>query len=117
LLLKTYQVSLYNKSTELDLRKKKTDIVNVLNYLSVINRSQKDVTYAKLISIEQHSMVIEVGESETNWHKTFGKTLASNFGMRDFCDPMDKSRLFKWNLRYKIDRDKYKYIEESKHND
>ena len=93
--MKTYNVKLYNKSPELDLSKKETDISNVLNYFAVINKYQKDVTYAKLISIDQHSMVIEVEESDTNWHKTFGKTLANNFGMRDFCDLLDKSRLLK----------------------
>ncbi len=96
-MMKTYNVKLYNNSPELDLREKKTDIIDALHFLSVIDRSQRDVTYAKLISIDQHSMVIEVEESNDNWHKKFGKIMKRQ-GMENYCNPLDENSLFNWIL-------------------
>ncbi len=94
--MRTYYVSLYNRDEKLDLRSKKREMKEVLDYLSK-SKEQKDVSKAEIISIEQHSMQIEVEETGKNWHKRFGNILANNFGMREFCHQNDSSRLFKWN--------------------
>ena len=93
--MRRYYVTLYNQSDHLDLRKKKREIKEVLDYLA-FDKNQKDVENVNIISVEKLSIEIEVDETDNNWHKRFGKILANNFGMREFCDPFDTSRLFKW---------------------
>ncbi|MCD4769882.1 MAG: hypothetical protein K8R35_06930 [Bacteroidales bacterium] len=93
-----YYITLYNKSDKLDLRKKKTAIKEVLEYL-VFDKNQKDFKSASILTIEKNYLELEVDETDNNWHMRFGKILANNFGMREFCDPCDSSRLFKWSER------------------
>lgn len=93
--MRKYYVSLHNQSEHLDLRKKKNEIKEVIEYLS-FDRNQRDIKKVSIISIEKRIIELEVEETDNNWHKRFGKILANNFGMREFCDPNDPSRLFKW---------------------
>ena len=61
--MKLYYVELYNKSLELNLKQKKDDITSILDYLGNIDKTQKDVKYAKLVSINQHFMMVETIET------------------------------------------------------
>ncbi len=93
--MKTYDVTLHNQSENLDLRQKKNAIKEVLDYLA-FDKNQKDIKAVSIISINKENIELEVDEIGNNWHKRFGKILANNFGMREFCDQYDPSRLFKW---------------------
>jgi hypothetical protein len=93
--MRKYAVTLHNQSELLDLRNKKKEIREVLDYLS-FGKNEREIKQLKLISIEKKIIQLEVEETNNNWHKRFGKILANNFGMRNFCDPNDQSRLFKW---------------------
>ena len=95
--MKHYNVKLYNLSEKLDLRKKKKDMEWVINNL--VDR-RKDIDSARITIVEKYYFEIEVEESSKNWHKLFGKILANNFGMREYCDSNDPSRLFYWRRKY-----------------
>lgn len=94
-----YCLQLINRNRTLDLRAKRSDIENVLRFIhngGCSGRAFASLEKYKKPQINQHDIVIEVNESSNRWHPFVGFFLANRCGMRTYCAPMNKSRMFKW---------------------
>lgn len=93
--MKTYHLTLYNRSMISKLKAKENVLKLVLKNF-VNDKSIPDVTSAKIKDINDSGIIMEVDESGDSWHKKFGKMLANEYLMREYCDQNNPSRLFKW---------------------
>lgn len=97
---KTYTLTLVNKDKSLNLAIKGNEIQDVIdNILSGGNTGDafQDVRSIKIIPpIGTHTITLEVDESGDNWHRWFGKKLASDdfANMRNYCDVNDETNMF-----------------------
>ena len=95
----TYTLSLINLNPELNLIGKSKDIDKVFRFIyngGTTGRKFRDIEKYHIVKIQQHKILIEVGESSKSWHRFVGFFLANKFGMRAYCDPKDSTRMFKW---------------------
>jgi hypothetical protein len=101
--LKHYNITLINKSPNLDLTQKCQDIKEVFRYINnggqTKHRFGSLVRYKKL-QIRKSNIDVDVEESSKSsksWHPWVGRILANNYGMRSYCHGKNKHRMFKWN--------------------
>ncbi len=98
-----YKLELINKDSTLDLTKKTDAIEKVINHIKDGGKERKsfqDVSEIHIISIQKDKIELDVTESNnenaTNWHSKVGQFLAQNCGMREYCDPNNSQKMFKW---------------------
>lgn len=92
--MKTYFLKLINNDTNLDLIQKTTQINNCL---VEITNMRKGLTNFKVNNIHKNSLELIVDEKDKWWHQTFGKLLANEYGMRQFCSQWESSKMFIWS--------------------
>lgn len=92
--MKSYYLNLINKNINLDLIKKTTQIYNCLDAL---NKMGKGLISYERIKISKDSIVLTVEEGDKWWHQTFGKNLANDYGMREYCSDRDSAKMFAWS--------------------
>jgi hypothetical protein len=94
-----YALQLINPASNLDLTKKKSDIHSVFSLIrdgGGSGRSFKDLDKYEIVQIQRDHIVIDVSESGDAWHPHVGKFLANDHDMREYCDPKNRERMFKW---------------------
>lgn len=95
-----YELYLINrKDRSLDLRLKENEIKEVIDY--VLRGGSKGTAYGyvgdiSLESVRKDIIVLHVEESYNKWHWVVGQRLAQQYGMRNYCDPNNPERMFKW---------------------
>lgn len=103
---KIYSLHLINQDKDLNLLERsfeiKLAVQDILNG-GVNKKSYKNVTYIKILSINKHSLDLEVLETDTKWHKAIGNILANKYSMRPYCNPKNEHEMFKWILNEIID--------------
>lgn len=92
--MKSYILKLINKNKNLDLTQKTTEINDCLEE---IIRMGKGLISFKINKISKNSIILTVEEEDKWWHQTFGKLLANDFGMRDYCSERDSTKMFGWS--------------------
>ena len=92
--MKSYVLKLINKNKNLDLTQKSTEINNCLN--EILNK-RKGLNSFKLNKISKDCIILTVKEEDKWWHQTFGKLLANDYGMREFCSDRDSAKMFDWS--------------------
>ncbi len=95
----TYHLQLINKDPTLNLRDKRSEIKKVFQIIDkggFTGRSFTCLGRCRIIQINQHKITIRVTESSNRWHPFVGLFLANKFAMRGYCDPKNKSHMFKW---------------------
>jgi hypothetical protein len=94
-----YRLELRNPNSQLDLSSKQQAIEEVFRFIyngGSSGRAFVALQTYRIVKILRRTIVIEVCESSNPWHRFVGKFLANRFGMRAFCDPKDKTRMFNW---------------------
>ncbi len=92
--MKSYYLKLINKNSNLDLTKKTDQINNCLNEIGKMGKGLISYTINK---ISKNSIILTVEEEDKWWHQTFGKLLANDYGMRDYCSERDSAKMFEWS--------------------
>lgn len=92
--MKSYYLKLINKKSNLDLIKKTTQINNCLDEIIKMGKGLISYTINK---ISKNNIILTVEEVDKWWHQTFGKLLANDYGMRDYCSARDSAKMFKWS--------------------
>ena len=92
--MKSYFLKLINKNSSLDLIQKTTQINNCLDEILKMGKGLISYTINK---ISKNSIVLTVSEEDKWWHQTFGKLLANEYGMREYCSARDSAKMFEWS--------------------
>jgi len=90
----SYILKLVNKNKNLDLTKNTTKINDCLEE---ILRMGKGLNSYKVNKISNNIIVLTVEEESKWWHQTFGKLLANEYGMREYCSDKDSTKMFEWS--------------------
>ena len=90
-----YALSLVSRESTLDLRQKRKAIEQVVRDLLEM---RSDLLHCEVSCVNEHDLQLAVDEVGKSWHPLFGKKLANEKNMRQFCHPKDLSRLFTWKL-------------------
>lgn len=94
-----YILKLISRDSNLDLTRKKNDIHSVFRSIrdgGHSGQSFQDLDEYKIVQIQRDHIVIDVSESGDAWHPHVGKFLANDHDMREYCDPKNRERMFKW---------------------
>lgn len=92
--MKSYYLKLINKNSNLDLTNKTAQINDCLN--EIINMGKGLISYT-INKISNNSIILTVEEEDKWWHQTFGKKLANDYGMREYCSARDSTKMFEWS--------------------
>jgi len=90
----SHVLKLINKNNNLDLTKNTTKINDCLEE---ILRMGKGLNSYKVNKISTNIIVLTVEEESKWWHQTFGKLLANEYGMREYCSDKDSTKMFEWS--------------------
>lgn len=97
-----YRVSLLNTDPNLDLREHQNNIqlaIKKINSGGVNGNKYSGVANIQIICINKRTIILDCSETDKIWHMHFGKELADNYGMRDFCIESSKNNqdmIFEW---------------------
>lgn len=91
-----YDVTLINRSPQLDLRIESGKIASVIRETLDL---RPEVTRCDVVQIDQHGMVLSVEETGTFWHGVIGRKIANDHGMRLYRSPEHLSQMFHWARR------------------
>ena len=94
----SYCVELINRNPQLNLTTKRSAIDAVLRRIchGARNSDIKGLHDYRLLHVHRNHLAVAVHESAKSWHRSFGKILANEYGMRTYCDPQNERRLFRW---------------------
>jgi len=92
--MKSYFLKLINKNSNLDLTKKAGQINNCL--AEIVKMGKGLISYT-VNTINKNSIILTVYEEDKWWHQTFGKLLANEYGMREYCSSRDSTKMFDWS--------------------
>lgn len=92
--MKSFILKLINKNNNLDLTQKSIQINNCL--VEILNMGKGLISY-NINKISKDIIIITVEEKNKWWHQTFGKLLANDYGMREYCSERDSAKMFDWN--------------------
>gem|GEM_PF-2944723 len=67
------------------------------NCLEEILRMGKGLNSYKVNKISTNIIVLTVEGESKWWHQTFGKLLANDYSMREYCSDRDSRKMFEWS--------------------
>lgn len=92
--MKSFILKLINKNNNLDLTQKSTQINNCLD--EILNKRKGLISF-NTNKISNDFIILTVEEKDKWWHQTFGKLLANDYGMREYCSDRNSAKMFDWS--------------------
>ena len=92
--MKSFILKLINKNNNLDLTQKSTQINNCLD--EILNKRKGLISF-NINKISNDFVILTVEEKDKWWHQTFGKLLANDYGMREYCSDRNSAKMFDWS--------------------
>ena len=92
--MKSFILKLINKNNNLDLTQKSTQINNCLD--EILNKRKGLISF-NINKISNDFIILTVEEKDKWWHQTFGKLLANDYGMREYCSDRNSAKMFDWS--------------------